>query len=57
MACYRVTSKQHVLGHEPGAEFEADIPEVQAARLLAGGALELVAGPADPGEPEPKPEE
>lgn len=42
MARYRVTSKQRVLGNEPGAEFEDDIPEVQAARLLAGGALALV---------------
>lgn len=42
MTRYRVASKHPVLDNEPGSEFEADIPEVQAARLLACGALETV---------------
>jgi len=39
---YRVSGKQAVFGNAPGTEFEADIPEVQAARLVAGSALEVV---------------
>ena len=39
---YEVTGTQPVLDHEPGTYFEADIPPVQEARLLASGALRLV---------------
>jgi len=46
---YRVTSKHPVLEHAPGDEFDAE-PSVQVSRLIASGALEIVAD-------EPAPEE
>lgn len=39
---YRVTGALPVLGHEPGAAFEAAIPKEQEARLLASGSLTRV---------------
>lgn len=60
---YRVSGKQAVLGHAPGTTFEADLGEVQEARLLAGGALERVteqattAGKPEGTPPEPATEE
>lgn len=52
MTSYRVAAKHAVLDNEPGSVFEADIPEVQAERLLACGALELASG--EPATPAPK---
>lgn len=52
MKRYRVLSKHAVLGHETGAEFEAELDAVQEARLLAGGHLELVAKAKKAEEPE-----
>lgn len=58
MTRYRVVSKHRVCGHEPGVEFEADLSEVQAARLIAGRHLEPVSdGPEAEPEVEAEPEE
>ncbi len=42
MQRYEVTAPSRVLGHEPGTEFEADIPDAQEKRLLGRGALRRV---------------
>lgn len=39
---YRVSGIQPVLDHAPGTEFDAEISEIQEARLIAAGALERV---------------
>jgi hypothetical protein len=36
---YTVTGTRPQFGHQPGTEFEADIPEAQERRLLAKGAI------------------
>lgn len=40
MVMYRVCGSRAVLGHLPGDEFPADLPEVQEQRLVAGGHIE-----------------
>lgn len=45
-----------MLGHEPGAVFEADIPAAQEARLLRSGALAEATLRAERTTPPPKPE-
>lgn len=49
---YQVTGIQPVLDHEPGEVFEADIPPVQEARLIASNALRRIEMP-DPVFPPP----
>lgn len=39
---YVVTGIHPVLGHKPGTEFTATLPEVQEAALLAGRGLAVV---------------
>lgn len=43
MPRYRVSGPLRVFGHEPGSEFERDIPKAQEARKLASGSLTRVA--------------
>lgn len=50
---YVVTSIHPVLGHAPGEEFSADLPEGQEAALIGGGAIARKAD-VDP-KPKPKP--
>jgi hypothetical protein len=45
MRKYRVSGNREVLGHLPGEEFTADIPDVQEQRLVKGGHIEPVSRP------------
>lgn len=38
-ARWKVTGTRPVRGHRPGKEFEADLPDAQAQRLQASGAI------------------
>jgi hypothetical protein len=52
---YRVSGVCAVLGHKPGEEFEAELTEAMAARLIESGALapaDKQPGPGPDGEPE-----
>lgn len=40
MGKFKNISTSIVFGEEPGAEFEADIPEPQRSQLIEGGAIE-----------------
>ena len=46
---YRVVGAAEVLGHQPGSEFEAEIPENQEALLFESGSIIRV------GDDAPKP--
>jgi hypothetical protein len=37
VTAYKVVGPRAVLGHEPGEEFDADLPEAQATQLIRAG--------------------
>lgn len=44
MTRFKVSGVQRFLGHEPGEEFEADLPEDQQARAIARGSIKVASG-------------
>lgn len=45
---YKVVGPHKVMGHKPGDEFTADLPDEKELQLLRGGHLELVPAQVKP---------